>query len=148
LTLRLSGNAQFAGVTQYGGATSLLAEGQDGYGAGELANLNVNELGQIIGVYSNGQDRVLGEFGIATFANERGLVEVGNSYFTESQNSGQARFGDGSGAGDVLGGALEASNVDSAEEFVRLILAQRGFQANARLINIQDRMLEEANNIV
>lgn len=148
LTLRLGGNAQFAGVTQYGGATSLLAEGQDGYGAGELANLNVNELGQIIGVYSNGQDRVLGEFGIATFANERGLVEVGNSYFTESQNSGQARFGDGSGAGDVLGGALEASNVDSAEEFVRLILAQRGFQANARLINIQDRMLEEANNIV
>jgi flagellar hook protein FlgE len=148
LTLSLGGNSEFSGITQYGGSSSVLAENQNGYGAGELANLNVNELGEIVGVYSNGQDVVLGEFGVATFANDRGLIDSGNSYYAESQNSGQPRFGEGSGAGDVLGGALEASNVDSAEEFVRLILAQRGFQASARLINIQDQMLEEANNII
>ena len=148
IALELGGDESFAGLSEYGGEASVLAADQDGYGVGELAALSVDTLGNILGAYTNGQSQILGEIGIATFANEAGLRDEGNSYFAVSQNSGDPRLGDASAAGQVIGGALEASNVETAEEFVRLIQAQRGFQANARIISIQDNMLEEAVNIV
>ena len=88
--------------------------------------------------------------GVAIFANEAGLEEEGNNYFLTTANTGQRILGRGasSGAGEIVGGALEGSNVDTALEFVHLIEAQRGFQANARVITVQDELLAEVVNVV
>ncbi len=143
-------SGQFGGLTQFGNPASVVADFQDGFGAGELANLEVLPDGSIEGFYTNGQTEILGSFGVATFANEQGLEEVGDSYFRTTANTGARVLGagDSSGAGEVVGGALEASNVDTAEEFVRLIQAQRGFQANARVVTVQDELLAEVVNVV
>ena len=150
MTLDLGTSGQFDGLTQFGNPASVVSDEQDGFGAGELASLEVESNGTIQGFYTNGQERAVGSFGIATFANESGLEEVGDSYFRTSANSGARIFGAGqlAGAGEVIGGALEASNVDTAEEFVHLIQAQRGFQANARVITVQDELLDEIVNVV
>jgi flagellar hook protein FlgE len=150
IDLDLGTSGQFDGLTQFGSAASVVSDEQDGFGAGELASLAVEADGTIQGFYTNGQRRVEGSFGIATFANESGLEEVGDSYFRGSTNSGARVLGAGrlAGAGEVVGGALEGSNVDTAEEFVHLIQAQRGFQANARVITVQDELLSEVVNVV
>lgn len=138
------------GITQYGSDNSLIADSQDGFPPGELSSITVNSNGEVEGFYSNGQAQVLGAFGVARFNNELGLLDLGDGYFGESANSGSVALGAGAqgGTGNVVGGALEQSNVSTADEFVRLIQAQRGYQANARIISIQDRMLEEAVNVV
>jgi flagellar hook protein FlgE len=150
ITLALGSVGGFDGITQFGSATTVVAADQDGYGAGSLANLSVGSDGRVVGFYTNGQTLTLGRFGVAVFTNEAGLGEVGDNYWAETANSGQRLLGNGldNGAGEVVGGALEESNVDTAEEFVRMIQAQRGFQANARIISVQDRMLEEIVNVV
>jgi flagellar hook protein FlgE len=150
IDLDLGTSGQFDGLTEFGNPASVVSDEQDGYGAGDLASLEVGSDGTIQGFYTNGQKRGVGSFGIATFANESGLEEVGDSYFRTSANSGARIFGAGqaAGAGDVIGGALEASNVDTADEFVHLIQAQRGFQANARVITVQDELLDEIVNVV
>ena len=91
----------------------------------------------------------LGQVGVATFANNNGLTRVGNSLYTESQNSGAAALGapGDAGSGQLQAGVLEMSNVDLAQEFTGLIMAQRGFQANARTITSSDEMLSELVNI-
>ena len=140
----------FGGLTQFGGNASVLASGQDGYGAGTLSTIDTLKDGTIQGFYSNGQTSELGAFGVGTFANQGGLEAVGDSLWGETGNSGEIAFGAGmtGAAGEVIGGALEESNVDTAEEFVRLIQAQRGFQSNARVISVQDEMMSEANNML
>jgi flagellar hook protein FlgE len=150
VALDLGTSGLFDGLTQFGDPASVISDEQDGYGAGELASLEVQDDGRIEGFYTNGQRQDLGSFGIATFANEAGLEEAGDSYFRATANSGARVLGAGqlAGAGDVVSGALEASNVDTAEEFVHLIQAQRGFQANARVITVQDELLNEIVNVV
>jgi flagellar hook protein FlgE len=150
IALDLGTSGQFEGLTQFGNPASVVSDEQDGWGAGELASLEVQLDGTIQGFYTNGQTQAVGSFGIATFANEAGLEEVGDTYFRTTANSGARILGAGglAGAGDVVGGALEASNVDTAEEFVHLIQAQRGFQANARVITVQDELLSEIVNVV
>ena len=140
----------FDGVTQFGGQTNLVVDGQDGFGDGELANIFVRDNGAIEGFYTNGQTRALGEVGIATFTNEGGLEAVGGNYFVESPASGAAALaaGEVGKAGSVIGSNLENSNVDTAEQFVRLIEAQRGFQANARVITTQNEVLSEMVNLI
>jgi len=149
ITLALGTPGDFDGITQFGSSASLVADKQDGYGVGELANLSVSVQGTINGFFTNGQTVALGQFGVATFANEAGLQSVGDNYWVESPNSGQlvlsaGKFGK---AGEVIGGALEESNVDTAEEFVRMIQAQRGFQANARVITAQNEILQDVMQI-
>jgi flagellar hook protein FlgE len=143
-------SAAFEGLKQFGNHASLITDVQDGLGAGELANMAVDAHGVISGYYTNGQSEELGDFGVAIFANEAGLEEEGNNYFLTTANTGQRILGRGaaSGAGEVVGGALEGSNVDTALEFVHLIEAQRGFQANARVITVQDELLAEIVNVV
>jgi flagellar hook-basal body protein len=140
----------FDGLTQFGGQSTAFVEGQDGYGDGELANLAVRVDGTIEGFYSNGQSRELGAVGIATFANPEGLHEVGSNLWVETSNSGGSQLGAGASAiaGDVIGGSLENSNVDTAEQFVHLIEAQRGFQASARVITAEDEVLREVVNLI
>ena len=150
IDLDLGTSGDFDGLTQFGNPASVVSDEQDGYGAGELTSLEVQQDGSIEGFYTNGQTQVVGSFGVAMFANEAGLEEVGDSYFRSTVNSGVRVLGtaDVAGAGKIVGGALEASNVDTAEEFVHLIEAQRGFQANARVITVQDELLAEVVNVV
>jgi flagellar hook protein FlgE len=150
VTLELGTPGLFDGITQFGQESSVFAAFQDGYGVGELSNVSVNGEGDIQGFYTNGQIRTLGEIGVATFVNDNGLREVGENLWTESPNSGIRTVSKGSQgkAGQVVGGALEGSNVSVAEEFVRLIEAQRGFQANARVITTTDEVLAELVNLL
>jgi flagellar hook protein FlgE len=150
LSIDLGTSGAFDGLTQFGSAASVVSDEQDGYGAGELASLEVEADGTIKGYYTNGETQAVGSFGIATFTNEGGLEEVGDSYYRTTANSGARILGAGqiAGAGEIVGGALEASNVDTAEEFVALIQAQRGYQANARVISVQDELLAEIVNVV
>jgi flagellar hook protein FlgE len=150
VNLDLGSDGEFDGLTQFGSQSNAFVQSQDGFGDGSLANLSVGVDGSINGFYTNGQSRELGAIGIATFVNDEGLQELGANIFTETANSGAANIGAGDrgGVAQVIGGSLENSNVDTAAQFVRLIEAQRGFQANARIISIQDEILAEVVNLV
>ncbi len=150
IALDFGTSGQLDGVTQLGDSQSLRALSQDGYAVGELVSMAVNSDGIITGSYSNGQQQALDQIAIAVFSNPNGLLRSGSSLFEESPNSGvpQVQTAGTGRAGSIFGGALESSNVDVAEEFVRLIEAQRGFQANARVIKVADELLNELVNIV
>lgn len=140
----------FEGLTQFGSAGTAFVSDQNGYGDGELSSLSVNGQGYISGFYTNGQSRELARIGVATFQNDEGLTDDGSNLYVQSTNSGDARLGEGQlqNAGSIVSGALENSNVDTAEQFVRLIEAQRGFQANARVVTTQDEVLAETVNLI
>lgn len=143
-------DGRFDGITQFGSSGSAFVSDQNGYGDGELSSLSVSAQGFISGFYTNGQARELGRIGVATFQNDQGLSDAGTNLFQQTTNSGDARIGEGElqAAGSVVSGALENSNVDTAEQFVRLIEAQRGFQANARVVTTQDEVLAETVNLI
>jgi flagellar hook protein FlgE len=136
----------FTGVGQRGQAnTSIRTETWDGGGPGTLVDISVGADGSIMGRYSNGRDRVLGQIPLAFFSNPAGLERVGNSFWRASANSGPF---DGVGlVGQMIGGALEGSNVDLANEFTEMITTQRGFQAASRTITVSDEMLQELVNL-
>ncbi|MEL6715592.1 MAG: flagellar hook-basal body complex protein, partial [Planctomycetota bacterium] len=150
IDIELGADGDVEGVTQFGSEASAYVFDQNGYGDGELANVFVSVDGVIQGFYSNGQTRQLGALGVVTFQNDQGLRAAGNNTFEETPNSGGARLGAGDvqAAGAVISGALENSNVDTAEQFVRLIEAQRGYQANARVVSAQDEVLAETVNLI
>ncbi|MEU4239273.1 flagellar hook protein FlgE [Actinoplanes sp. NPDC026619] len=134
-------------MTNFSGASDARVFEADGQVAGALTSLSytVSDTGQIIGVYSNGLKQVLGQVAMATFKNTNGLEKVGNSEYRETVNSGYAQVGvpASAGMGQVISGALEMSNVDLAQEFTNLVIAQRGFQANSRVITTSDELLQE-----
>ena len=123
---------------------------QDGTGPGTLVSVAVDGNGEVSGLASNGKVISLAQLAIARFANVDGLEGLGGNFFQESVNSGAASIGAGlaDGRGQIIGNQLEGSNVDLAQEFTRLIVAQRGFSANARTITVADEVLEELTNIV
>jgi flagellar hook protein FlgE len=139
---------QFSGITQMEGPSSLIAD-QDGYGLGFLNTISVNEDGKILGVFSNGTVRVLAQILVATFNNPAGLLRVGDNMFDISANSGTPIIDEPGSAiqSKIMSGVLEQSNVDLAEEFTKMIIAQRGFQANARIITTSDEFLQEIVNL-
>ncbi|MDG1808152.1 MAG: flagellar hook-basal body complex protein [Pirellulaceae bacterium] len=123
---------------------------QDGIEPGKLVNVMVNSDGLLQGVSSSGQIFELAQMAIALFRNPQGLSASGNSYFEATLNSGTVDLGaaGAAGRGTVRAGQLEGSNVDVAYEFTQLIVAQRGFSANARSITVADEILEELTNII
>ncbi len=137
------------GVTQYGSGFTTKAYYQDGYPMGVLQDFSVGQDGTIVGSYSNGRNKALYSLPLALFANPQGLVKEGETLFSVSPNSGlpEVVTPQEGGAGSILGGTLEMANVDLTEEFVNLIMAQRGFQASARVITTSDQVLEELMNI-
>lgn len=141
---------QFDGIAMLGNATTVAATNQDGFVAGQLLSPGFNAQGQLVGYYSNGQTRVLDTLRISMFSNEGGLLKDGDTMFVESPNSNDAiaTTAGSAGAGTIRSGQLENSNVDIAREFVNLIEAQRGFQANSRVITTTDEILAELMNIV
>ena len=141
---------QFDGLSQFGGDSTAAASGQDGYASGWLSTLSVNSQGVVEGVFTNGVRKDIACLQIATFQNPEGLEALGGNYFATSANSGNVtptRALSG-GAGSVNGGALEKSNVAVASEFINLIQAQNGFQANARTITVANQMLQELTNLI
>jgi flagellar hook protein FlgE len=141
---------KFDGLTQFAGNSTAVATEQDGYEAGRLSTVSVNNEGIVIGAFSNGVRKDVAALQIALFKNTAGLERVGSGYFIPSANSGEATqtLALTGGAGVVHGGALEKSNADVATEFISLIQAQNGFQANARTIRVANEILRELSNLV
>ena len=122
---------------------------QDGYQAGSILSVSVNSSGEVIGSFSNGQDQKVAALAIATFINPQGLEKAGKNMYTSSWNSGEPQINlAGVGErGEIAGSSLEMSNVDLAKEFTEMIVAQRGFQANSKIITTSDEMLQELVNL-
>lgn len=139
----------FSKQTEYAGDFTAIALSQDGYAAGSLDSLSVDATGTITGSFDNGQNRKLAQLVIATFPNPSGLARAGNNLFEISNNSGDADIGipGVSGRGIIQPETLEMSNVDLSQEFVDMIITQRGFQANSRVITTSDQILEELVNL-
>ncbi len=118
---------------------------QNGYPMGYLENFRIDQSGVITGVYSNGTNRLLGQVAMASFSNPGGLEKAGENTFVITNNSGNAMIGPSgiAGKGTFMAGALEMSNVDLSEQFVDMIVTQRGFQANSKTIQTSDQMLQE-----
>jgi len=139
----------FNEVTQFAAPNSVAVVEQDGNAEGTLESFAINEVGEIIGTFSNGLTDTLGQVALAVFNNPAGLSEIGNSMFVQTANSGLPQVGEAGvgGRGTLIPGALEMSNVDLAEEFTKMIVAQRGFQAVARVITTADDILRELVSI-
>jgi len=139
----------FNEVTQFAAPNSVAVVEQDGNAEGTLESFAINEVGEIIGTFSNGLTDTLGKVALAVFNNPAGLSEIGNSMFVQTANSGLPQVGEAGvgGRGTFIPGALEMSNVDLAEEFTKMIVAQRGFQAVARVITTADDILRELVSI-
>lgn len=134
----------FAQTSQYGGNFGVNSLTQDGYSSGRLSGFNTSADGTILGRYSNGQSRALGQMLLANFTNPQGLQPMGNNEWVESSTSGGPLIGTpGSSALGVLqSSATEDSNVDLTAELVNMIVAQRVYQANAQTIKTQDAVLQ------
>ncbi len=136
-------------TTQYATASTTTFQSANGYGAGDLQGVDVDVDGVLTGIYSNGQLIPLFRVALAKFQNVQGLRKEGGNLYRQTRESGDAitnRPGT-NGLGSVAPNSLEQSNVDIANEFVRMITTQRGFQANSKIITVTDQMLAELINL-
>jgi flagellar hook protein FlgE len=138
------------GLSQNAGDSAVSQVSQDGYGTGDLAALKVQDDGTIMGTYSNGEEIALGQVALADFTAETGLERVGGSLFRATMASGLPAVGaaGAGGRGDLIGGALESSNVELEDQFVNMISSQRSYQANSRVFSSTDQLLQELVNLV
>ncbi|WP_297967630.1 flagellar hook protein FlgE [uncultured Anaerovibrio sp.] len=137
----------FSNLTQYSNSTTANGE-SNGYAAGTLESVTIDESGVVYGTYTNGVLRKEAQVAVAQFTNAPGLTKSGNSLYMESQNSGTANIGTVTALGaTITASALEMSNVDVAEEFSNMIITQRGFQSNSKIITVSDEMLENLINM-
>ena len=138
-------NLDLTGITNFGGPKSLAVIATDGNSAGTLQQFQIQADGSVLGMFSNGEKKIMAQIALANFNNPMGLQKVGETSFIATTNSGLPQVGTAGtgGRGDLLGGAIEMSNVDLAQEFTNLIVAQRGFQANSRVITTSDQMLQD-----
>lgn len=122
---------------------------QNGYSAGTLSNITVGQDGSIFGSFTNGQQKTIAQVALATFQNEGGLHRAGGNAFQETANSGLAQVGAANSGryGGIVSGSLEQSNVSLADEFTKMIVAQRAFEANTRGISTADQNLMTVLNI-
>jgi len=129
-------------------SSSLSTLSQDGSAVGTLQDFSISEDGTIVGQFSNSLTRTLGQVATARFSNPEGLAEEGGNRFQATVNSGQAQIGapGEGGRGRVIGSTLEQSNVDISEEFVDMISAQTGFQANSRIIQTSSQLMQQLLN--
>ncbi|MGE0351722.1 MAG: flagellar hook protein FlgE [Gemmatimonadales bacterium] len=139
----------FDGLAGFANPSNAVVNSQDGYPAGDLINISVDAQGIITGFFSNGVNKPLAQVALASFNNPSGLLRNGENVYEESPNSGLAVIGFAGTGGNssITAGALESSNVDISTEFASMIIAQRGFQANARVISTADEMLQELVNL-
>ena len=137
-------NVEYAGSTQFNSPFAVLNQSQNGAPEGDLVGVNIGEDGLVVASYSNGSQKSLGKIILANFATPKGLRQVGNSGFTATSQSGEAKLGEpgAAGFGTIRAGATERSNVDLTAELVALITAQRNFQANAKAIETSSTLTQ------
>lgn len=139
----------FSQVTQFARETSIDISSRNGYPAGTLKDITIDITGTVSGSFDNGQNRELAQVALANFNNPGGLMKSGQNLYEYSNNSGEPNVGEPGtgGRGSISPGSLEMSNVDLSEEFTQMIITQRGFQANSRIITASDEMLQELVNL-
>jgi flagellar hook protein FlgE len=131
-------------LTQFSAASATSSSSQDGYGAGSLTSMTVDQNGVISGTFTNGQVIQLAQVALSSFNNVNGLIQSGNNHWAQSLSSGSPTIGvpNQGGRGGVLGSNLELSNVDVATQFTNMILNQRGYEANSKIITTTDQLLQ------
>jgi flagellar hook protein FlgE len=134
--------------TQYGNDSSISGS-QDGYAAGSLTGIGIDQSGNVVGSFSNGRDQTVATIAVASFINPQGLESAGGNLYTTSWNSGDPQIGiaGANSTGTISSYSLEMSNVDLASEFTEMIVAQRGFSANSKIITTSDELLQELVNL-
>jgi flagellar hook protein FlgE len=139
----------FSKLTQYANDMDAKPYAQDGNSSGKLEGFSIDSKGVVLGIFTNGDRKSLGQIMLAKFDNPMGLQKTGNNFFVDTRNSGEPQLGTGgsSGYGAVAASTLEMSNVDLSMEFTEMITTQRGFQANSRIITTSDEMLQELVNM-
>lgn len=149
-TIDLNFGEKFSGITQNSSDSVVSALSQDGSSSATLSDVSIDNYGVIVGVYSNGYSKNLAQVMVATFSNRSALAGQGENMYVVSANSGDPIIGEPGETTNttIQSGALEQSNVDLSEEFTKMIVSQRGFQANARVITVSDSMLQETTNLV
>jgi flagellar hook protein FlgE len=135
----------FGGTTQLAQSSSLAPSSQDGYATGTLQSFTVDQTGTITGVFSNGQALALGQVALANFSNPAGLSSIGNNQYTVTSDSGvpQVNVANQNGLGSISAGYLEQSNVNLATELTNMIVTERSFQANTKVVSTVDTMLND-----
>ncbi|MBN2428525.1 MAG: flagellar hook protein FlgE [Deltaproteobacteria bacterium] len=135
-------------TTQYNTDSEVISQDQDGCSAGELVNVSIDTDGNVIASYSNGETQNIAMITLATFVNAAGLLKEGGNLYSSTSASGEATVGvPGSSQGTLLTSSLELSNVDLAQEFVKMITLQNAYSANSRVITTIDDMLSELINL-
>ncbi|HHZ88532.1 MAG TPA: flagellar hook protein FlgE, partial [Chromatiaceae bacterium] len=145
----ISMTIDYTNATQFGSKSGVNDLSQDGYASGRLSGVDIDSSGVVFARFTNGQSRALGQVALADFANPGGLSQLGNTAWSETFESGDVILGAAgtSNLGSIQAGALEASNVDIAEQLVGLITAQRNFQANSQVISTADTITQTIINI-
>lgn len=136
-------------LTQYTQPSAISANAQDGSPAAQLIRVGLADGGRVLAQYSNGQQQVVGQLAMASIRNPESLIAVGNNNYQLSARSALPAIGlpGTGGRGTILGGTVEFSNVDIAREFTQLIVLQRGYQANAKVVAVVDDLSQETINL-
>jgi len=136
-------------LTQYAQTSAVAAINQDGNAAAQLVKVGLSDGGKILAQYSNGEQRVVGQLALAAVRNPDSLMAVGNNNYQPTARTATPAIGvpQTGGRGKVLGSSLEGSTVDIAQEFTNLIVLQRGYQANARVVTAVDEISQETMNM-
>ncbi|MBU5426535.1 flagellar hook protein FlgE [Tissierella pigra] len=139
----------FKDIHQYANDMGFKPEGKIGNTSGTIEGFTIDATGTVVGVFTNGERKALGQLMLAKFDNPMGLQKLGGNNFIDTRNSGEPQLGKAStiGLGAISPGNLEMSNVDISLEFTEMITTQRGFQANSRIITTSDEMLQELVNM-
>lgn len=135
-------------MTQFDSESTVISQGQNGFAAGNLTNIGINDDGVVVATYSNGEQTKIAALVLAKFNNPGGMEMVGSNMFVGTDASGSPRTGlPGPELGKIFTNSLEQSNVDMGQEFVKMITTQRGFQANSKIITTVDELLGELINL-
>lgn len=136
-------------LTQYANDRDIKPYAENGNSSGKIEGFSIDPSGVVSGIFTNGERKALGQVMLAKFDNPMGLQKLGNNFFVDTRNSGEAQLGKPgiSGFGATKSESLEMSNVDLSMEFTEMITTQRGFQANSRIITASDEMLQELVNM-
>lgn len=149
IRLSLGSDAGLDGLTQFGSESALLSSTVDGGMLGTVASVEISDTGVVSAIFEDGTSRAIYQLPIATFQNPDGLTRISGNAYQMSQDSGNVAINKPGalGAGAIAAGALEASNVDLAQEFSNMILFQRAYSASSKIITTVDDMLQEVSNL-
>jgi flagellar hook protein FlgE len=149
ITWDIVDNLNVVSLTGFASPSATASKSQNGSAAGKIDNISINVEGDIVATFGAGQTVSVGKIALAGFNNPKGLVKMGSNRYGESQASGIPNVGSAGtgGRGTLIGSALEQSNVDMAQQFTQMILAQRGYQANSKTITVSDELLVDTLNL-